>query len=86
MKKEKIDIVGISETMLIPLYARALEAWRKDPDFVDKTAIKIVESIDYDFSKFNESKSRMSMWGCAVRTKIFDKMTKEYILKNQTAL
>ncbi len=82
MKKEKIDIVGISETMLIPLYARSLEAGRKNPDFIDETAMKIVNSIDYDFSKFNMSKSRMSMWGCAVRTKILDKMTKEYIAKN----
>ena len=81
MQKQKIDIVGISETMLIPLYARYLEANRKNPDFIDKTAIKVVESIDYDFSKLDNGKSRMSMWGCAVRTKIFDKMTKEYIAK-----
>ena len=81
--KEKIDLTAVSETMLVPLYARAIESKKKNPEFIDKTAVKIMDNLDYDFKKrFKESTNKMNFWGCSARTVILDKQTKEFIDKN----
>lgn len=64
--KERVDLSGVSETMLVPLYSRALENNRENPAFYDKTAIEIINNLDYDFAeRFKESKNKMNFWGCA---------------------
>lgn len=42
----------IAETMLVALHARALEARMPEPMLVDPFALRLVEQIDYDFSRF----------------------------------
>ncbi len=37
--------------MLVPLYARAKESKKNNPEFIDKTAIKIINNLDYDLGK-----------------------------------
>ena len=67
--KEKVDLSGVTETMLVPLYSRALEAERKNPQFIDETAVKVMDSLDYDFKKkFKDSTNKMNFWGCCART------------------
>ena len=80
MNEISIDLTGVNETLLVPLYARALESRKTSPYFMDHTALKIVESLDYDFEK--HGKSRMNMCGCAARTVIIDREVKKYIRKN----
>lgn len=81
--KEKIDLTAVSETMLVPLYARAIESKKESPEFIDKTAVKIIDNLDYDFKKrFKTSTNKMNFWGCSARTVILDKQTKEFINKN----
>lgn len=33
--KEKIDLSAVSETMLVPLYARAIESKKENHEFID---------------------------------------------------
>lgn len=80
MEKRNINLSGVNETMLIPVYARALESKKKNPGFYDKTALRVIDSLDYDFSK--HGKSKMNMWGCAARTIVLDHEVSEYIKKN----
>lgn len=81
--KEKIDLTAVSETMLVPLYARAIESKKENPEFIDKTALKVMDNLDYDFKKrFKTSTNKMNFWGCSARTVILDKQTKEYINNN----
>lgn len=75
--KQKIQLTGVNETMLMPLYARALENRRKKPAFVDHTAVRIVESLDYNFKQ--HGKNKMNVWGCAARTIILDREAAAYI-------
>lgn len=78
--KTKITLNGVSETMLIPLYARALESKKPNRLIDDQEAVEMVDKLDYDFSKFD--KGKISMWGCAARTIILDRELKKYINKN----
>ena len=75
---EKINLTGVNETMLVPLYARAIESQKDKPEFIDKTAIKVMDNIDYNFKKrFKTSTNKMNFWGCSARTVILDNLTKE---------
>ena len=53
--KQKYEFKSIvAETLLIPLYMRAKESRRGgDAILKDKMAETLVESIDYDYSKFD---------------------------------
>ena len=51
MNTNLINLGGVSETLLIPLYVRYKEAQRADAFLRDEKAIVIVEQINYDFSR-----------------------------------
>ncbi len=81
--KEKVDLSAVSETMLVPLYSRAIESKKQNPEFIDQTAVNIMDNLDYDFKKrFKTSTNKMNFWGCSARTVILDNKTKDYINKN----
>ena len=51
----KAEIVTLPETAMVTLWCRASEARRPDGIIDDPMAIRLVDSIDYDFSKFEPS-------------------------------
>ena len=54
MQRHPIEKNSIQETLVIPLYGRAL-CTRKFPQlFVDQTAAELLEQIDYDFSALEQ--------------------------------
>jgi methyltransferase (TIGR00027 family) len=79
-----VKLEGGSETLLIPLWARAVETKRPDAIIRDPKALEIFESIDYDFSKFSEA--WMNQTGIAVRTKLFDDAARAFIHRHPFAV
>ncbi|MCF8357148.1 MAG: class I SAM-dependent methyltransferase [Prolixibacteraceae bacterium] len=67
------------ETLLIPLYGKAIESRKKIPLLVDEKAAEIVEKIDYDFSRLKIPAKTNTMM--CLRAKLFDNFVIEY-LKN----
>ncbi|MGB8312816.1 MAG: class I SAM-dependent methyltransferase [Halobacteriota archaeon] len=51
--KVKIELSGVSETLLGPLWARAKISRDHSSLFYDAKAVELVEKIDYDFSTFD---------------------------------
>ncbi|MBE0466828.1 MAG: class I SAM-dependent methyltransferase [Candidatus Desulforudis sp.] len=49
--KEKILLTEEQETLLVPLYSRAVESRQPEPIFVDRKAQEILEHVEYDFAK-----------------------------------
>jgi len=47
-------LCGVPETLLLPLYNRALESKRADAIVRDEKAIELLGRIDYDFSRFGK--------------------------------
>lgn len=84
MEKEKITLTGVHETLFVPLYARALESKKQDHIFYDETAIRVVESLDYDFTKHGQSK--INIWGCVARTLLFDQQLAAHIKASSSKL
>lgn len=68
---------SISETSLLPLWARAIESLRPDALFRDEKAMEMIAAIDYDFSRFK--KAWMSQLGITVRTELFDNIVVDYL-------
>lgn len=57
----------VAETLLIPLYYRAKESRRKNPILNDKVAEGLVDSLEYDYSRFDGAK--LSEVGCGPDTR-----------------
>lgn len=79
--KHTVDLAGVSETALMTLLVRAKEARRPDSILEDPMAIRLVDSIDYDFAKFGWT-SRQDM---ALRALVFDKHTRRYLVDHPKA-
>ena len=76
--KQKYEFKSIvAETLLIPLYMRAKESRRADPILCDKAAEQLVDSLEYDYSRFDGAK--LSEVGCVVRGWYFDRAVRRFI-------
>jgi O-methyltransferase involved in polyketide biosynthesis len=73
--KETVNLGAVQETLLIPLYGRALDAKARRPVLGDRTAVELVERIDYDFTKFRGP----SLPGSVLRTAMFDAWIRRFL-------
>ncbi|MCE7699011.1 MAG: class I SAM-dependent methyltransferase [Methanobacterium paludis] len=80
----KQNLKGISETLLIPLWARAVEAKYPDPIIKDVKAAEIMEEIEYDFARLD--KEWPTQISVVVRTEILDNATKTFINNHPDAV
>ncbi len=71
------DITVLSSTMLIPLWAKAVEYERPDALLHDKEAARMLDLIDYDFTPF--AKAKASQAGCCGRARLLDEMAQRFI-------
>jgi O-methyltransferase involved in polyketide biosynthesis len=76
-------LTGVPETMLLTLYHRALDTQRTDSIIKDKFAVRLVEQIDHDFSKFNDWKMQ---WGIPVRTWLIDTAVHKFLQEHPNSL
>lgn len=74
----------IAETLLIPLYMRALQSQAVNPIIADPWAVELVQHIDYDFSKFDNKKA--SEIGTALRIRHFDDKCMAFLQDNPTGV
>ncbi|MDO4640520.1 MAG: class I SAM-dependent methyltransferase [Neisseria sp.] len=70
-------ISGLSSTLLIPLWAKAVEYNRPDALLRDAEAVRMMALIDYDFDEFASAKA--SQVGCCGRAGLIDKETRRFI-------
>ena len=66
--------------MIQTLYARAKETGKQNARIKDEIAVKLVEKLDYDFSKADKDKSMN--YGVIARTIVLDRMVKQYLEKH----
>lgn len=81
----KVNLQGVAETLLMPLWARACETKRINGRLIyDPLAVKLVQELDYDFHKFEHAK--LFQTGTAVRSEILDRETKTFINRHPDAV
>lgn len=83
--KESTDkLIGVPQTMLLPLYARAIETQRPNGMVNDIQAVTMMAQIDYEFDKFADDIG--TNLGVAIRTEILDELAITFIKKYPNAL
>jgi O-methyltransferase involved in polyketide biosynthesis len=70
------EIITLPETAMVTLWCRGSEARRSDGIIDDPMAIRLMDSIDYDFSKFGLITTRQDL---ALRALAFDENTHRYL-------
>ncbi|MBP5307273.1 MAG: hypothetical protein J6Y79_04410 [Paludibacteraceae bacterium] len=69
----------ISETLIIPLYMRAVENRRKDAILQDKTAEAIFNKLNHPFERIRSiEKAYRTAQCCIIRAKYFDEKIVEF--------
>jgi O-methyltransferase involved in polyketide biosynthesis len=74
---------GVAETLLIPLYARALESQRPDAIMKDEKAVALVTQLRYDFDQVR--KIRMNEGNKVARimlTREMDRYTRDFLSRH----
>ena len=79
VSKQAVQLGRVQETMLVPLYCRAVETRRKRPILKDPKAVEMVASIDWDFQRFGQ---RWRTAGCAMRSAMFDEWVKVFLSRH----
>ncbi len=79
----KVNLTGEKETLLITLYAKALDSRSKHPILGDKKADEMVSMIDYDFQRLTGFGNGNVM---VVRAKQLDEWVREFLRSNPDAV
>jgi O-methyltransferase involved in polyketide biosynthesis len=66
--KVAVDLGDVEKTLFLPLWGRAHETKKTHPLLVDKTALEIIEQVDFDFTTITRSISELSQMGWIMRS------------------
>ncbi|KAI0533362.1 S-adenosyl-L-methionine-dependent methyltransferase [Xylaria digitata] len=70
-ERTKVTLTGVTETLLIPLLGRAVDAATRSPILADPYAKGVIEKLDYDFGKLPMPPTHAA--GVALRTRYYDR-------------
>lgn len=84
MRESTNRIKGVSETLMITLYARAIETQRPHGILKDPKAVELIEKLDYDFSKYD--RGWKSQLGTILRSKTLDLKVTDFIRRHPDAV
>jgi len=78
------NLSGVAETLLIPLYYRAVETKRPDALIRDARAVELVGRIDYDFSRIRlQAHDQVAL---ILRVREFDKRARDFLTRHPEAV
>lgn len=66
----------------MPVWARAVETQKSKPNLIDKTAEKIIDSIDFDFSPMFQNVPVISQIAWIARCMRFDIIVRDFIQRH----
>ncbi|GAB3534525.1 class I SAM-dependent methyltransferase [Phytohabitans suffuscus] len=71
---------AVQQTLMIPLFGRAVETGKRRPLVNDPRAVEIIESIDYDFARMKAFKGGAR--GAVLRTAMFDEWVRRFLAEH----
>jgi len=79
VQEVKINLGDVQKTLFLPLWGRAEELRKQKPLLVDKTAIRIIEQVDFDFSEIAQNINGPVQIGWVKRSLFCDRVVKEFL-------
>lgn len=85
--KEKIaiELGNVQKTLLLPLWGRAMESQKEKALLNDKTAVEIIQKIDYDFETLLKGINEVSVMGWVCRSLLMDEAIRGFIARHPGA-
>ncbi|HTP09270.1 MAG TPA: class I SAM-dependent methyltransferase [Anaerolineae bacterium] len=80
-EKIAVDLGNVQQTMLLPLWGRAVESQKEKPLLVDQTALRIIGAMDYDFSTLTDNLSDLTQMAWIMRSLCIDEALKAFLKK-----
>jgi len=77
--KIKVELGDIQRTLFMPVWARAVETKKENPILVDRTALEIIDTVDFDFSQMTDNLAEISQIGWIARCKRYDLIVDKFI-------
>jgi O-methyltransferase involved in polyketide biosynthesis len=77
----EINLSGVQQTLLIPLWSRAKLTKENSPILRDIKAVEVVDNIHHDFSQIDKYVPYVNHLMNVVRAAVFDKTIKQYLIK-----
>lgn len=78
-KKIELDLGNVQKTLFLPLWGRAAETVKKKPRLNDQTAVRIIDQVDYDFSKIAANMDDLTKIAWIKRSLICDRVVKNFL-------
>jgi O-methyltransferase involved in polyketide biosynthesis len=75
----EIQLGSVQETLLLPLWGRAIETKKQKPLLVDNKAVLILNNIPYDFTTISKNIKNLTRLSWIARSIYFDKKIKAFI-------
>jgi len=72
---------SVQETLLLPLWGRAVETQKKNPRLIDQKAVSIINDLPYDFVSMAKNIPKITQLSWVARCKYFDKQVTEFLQK-----
>ena len=80
-QKIAVDLGNVQKTLFLPLWGRAFESKKENPLLVDKTALEIIEKVDYDFSVMAKNINELTRIAWIMRSICVDEVAKAFLGK-----
>ena len=78
-EKITVDLGNVQKTLLLPLWGRAVESKKENPLLIDKTALQIIEAVDYDFSTMASNLSDLTQVAWIMRSISVDQAVRVFL-------
>ena len=75
------NLSGVAETLLIPLYIRAMESQRPDAIIKDEKAVALVRQMDFDPSRILAKVDEESWVAAVLRNREFDRHARGFLAR-----
>jgi O-methyltransferase involved in polyketide biosynthesis len=79
--KIAIELGNVQKTLFLPLWGRAFESKKGRPLLVDKTALAIIEAVDYDFSTIAKNISELTQIAWIMRSVCVDQVVRAFLAR-----
>ena len=81
------DLSGVSESLLLPLYIRALETQRPDALLKDERAVELINKLHLDETQFTQAQVGEEVQvSILLRNRQFDRITNDFIIRHPEAV
>ena len=77
--KLNVELGDVQKTLFLPLWGRAMESKKPHPLLIDDLAVKIIDSVNFDFSLMTRNLDDITQIAWIKRSLIGDQIIKKFI-------